>query len=103
VIALLLATGLLLIQDPPAVPESQATAPPGAASSQPDARTPVVAEVDAGDRMICRRERVVGSNRPQRICTTQRQRAEQAQAARNEMSRRDRAPEQNVSGNGDVF
>lgn len=35
------------------------------------------------DRVVCRRERVLGSNRPQRVCMTRRERAELRDAARN--------------------
>ena len=35
------------------------------------------------ERVICRRERVLGSNRPQRVCMTRRERTELRDAARN--------------------
>ena len=69
-------TLLLALQQSPTT-----TAPPQAPVTQlPDVRatgaTPATAtagEADDQDRVICRRERVLGSNRPQRVCMTRRE------------------------------
>lgn len=42
------------------------------------------------DRMICKRERVLGSNRPQRICMSQREREHLAIASRDAVERAQR-------------
>lgn len=41
-----------------------------------------------GDKMICRRERVVGTHRPQRICISKSDRAALAEKARDDLIRR---------------
>jgi hypothetical protein len=60
---------------------SQTTAPPTAPAQAPVATTlPPVSvtgaapAADPADRIVCRREHVMGSNRPQRVCMTVRQR-----------------------------
>lgn len=60
------ALSLVLIQDP-AVQGSQASA------ASAEAETQRAEEEARLDEVICRREHVVGSNRPQRICQTRRQ------------------------------
>lgn len=51
-------------------------------------------EADEGDRVICRREHVVGSNRPQRICLPKREWDAMRDDARNNADRLNRgAPE----------
>ena len=70
-----LALFLALQQTPPT-----STPPQPPATELPDVRVtgatpaaaPAAEEADE-DRVICRRERVVGSNRPQRICMTRRE------------------------------
>jgi len=65
VLALLMATGAVEPGDTPAV------ATPSAAST-PSASPPSQARTGLNDpnRLICKREHVVGSNRPQKICMT---------------------------------
>ena len=48
-------------------------APTGAAVQTPAPAAAPAEEPNERERMVCRRERVVGSNRPQRICMTQAQ------------------------------
>lgn len=50
------------------------SAPAPSPQAEPAAAPSAAADTDTendGDRVICRRERVLGSNRPQRICMTQ--------------------------------
>ncbi|MGQ2990048.1 MAG: hypothetical protein ACT6RD_11480 [Brevundimonas sp.] len=69
----------------------QSGAAPGDA---PDVATPVAPVTvtatqapvaDPRDRIVCRREHVLGSNRPQRICQTQRQWEAQRDQSREEL------------------
>lgn len=46
--------------------------------------------IDDPARVICRRERVVGSNRPQRTCMTARQWEEAREAARDALNKSER-------------
>lgn len=62
-----LALSLLLFQDPP-VAQATAQTPAEIAAAQEEAE-----EQARLDEVVCRREHVVGSNRPQRICQTRRQ------------------------------
>lgn len=58
----------LVLQEAPRPTPAAPTAPAGAAQA---ANTPqAVPREEEGQRMVCRRERLVGSNRPQRICMT---------------------------------
>lgn len=62
-----LALSLVLFQDPPVTQATQQTAAEVAAAQE-------AAEEEARlNEIICRRERVVGSNRPERICQTRRE------------------------------
>lgn len=54
--------------------------------SRPVASTPT-SERSNPERMICKRERIVGSNRPQRICMTARERDAIRDASRNQIDR----------------
>lgn len=57
------------------VPETEtAPAPPSAPRTEED-------------RVICKRERLVGSNRPQKVCMTQRERAQMRDRSRDMMDR----------------
>lgn len=69
---------LLAVQQTPPSAENPSSNPvaelPDVRVSGPaPAATNAGGETDAEDRVICRRERVVGSNRPQRICMTRRE------------------------------
>lgn len=67
--------------------QQQAQAAP-AAQAAPSAPTQVAPqETDDNNRQICRRERVVGSNRPQRICMTRREWNQQQDTSREMMDR----------------
>lgn len=50
-----------------------------------NANTGAQASADPRDRVVCRREHVLGSNRPQRICQTQRQWEAQRDQSREEL------------------
>jgi len=50
------------------------------------------------DRVICKRERLVGSNRPQKVCMTQRERAQMRDRSRDMMDRSTREQPQPLSG-----
>ncbi len=52
--------------------------------------------IDDPERVICRRERVVGSNRPQRTCMTARQWEESREAAREALNRSERGQVQSL-------
>ncbi|KAK0351134.1 hypothetical protein LTR94_026199, partial [Friedmanniomyces endolithicus] len=58
-----------------------------AAQPAPSAPEPAAAPAAPTERVVCRRERVVGSNRPQRICMTQGQRERQSDESRQMMDR----------------
>ncbi len=54
----------------------------------PAAPAPSVSEpANEDNRMVCRRERVVGSNRPQKVCLTRQQWQEQRDNSRQMMDR----------------
>jgi len=64
---------------------AQQTAPAPAAPAAP---APSVSEpANEDNRMVCRRERVVGSNRPQKVCLTRQQWQEQRDNSRQMMDR----------------
>jgi hypothetical protein len=65
---LFLALALSVQQAPQASPAPMQATPEAPAATQ--ARPPAD---DPDDRVVCRRERVLGSNRPQRICMTRQQ------------------------------
>ena len=70
-------------------PSSQQTpTAPSAATAAPE--TADRNGQDEADEMVCRRERVLGSNRPQRICMTRRQWAAERDAARETTRQMDR-------------
>lgn len=50
------------------------------------------------DRVICKRERLVGSNRPQKVCMTQRERAQMRDRSRDMMDRSTREQPQPLPG-----
>lgn len=103
-IVTLLATGMLFMQDQPTASASQATARSAETPGQSGARAAAGSEENPGDRMVCRREHVMGSNRPQRICMTERQRAQQSETARDQLNRRSQQGRgEDVSGVGDVY
>ena len=53
-------------------------------------------EADDGDRVICRREHVLGSNRPQRICMPKREWDAIREASRDNLNRMDRGTPQGL-------
>lgn len=62
--------------------------PAPAVQAAPSAPAPVTSpETDDDNRQICRRERVVGSNRPQRICMTRREWNQQEDTSREMLDR----------------
>lgn len=69
-------------------------------ATQPAAETtrrtapPVTGTAEGDDRVVCRRERVIGSNRPQRVCMTNRERARITQDSRDALN--------HVEGQGNV-
>ena len=73
-----LAFATLLLQDPtaPAAPSAQA-APATAPNEEPD----------DGVRLVCRRDRVVGSNLPERVCLPQREWDRMREVSRTERDR----------------
>lgn len=73
----------LSMQQAPQTPSVAASAAPETPAA---AQAPAPAE-DPGDRMVCRREHVLGSNRRERICMTQRQRAELQDRSEQELRR----------------
>lgn len=79
VIAVALFTGA---QETPRAQDPGEARPQAVLSTQADANVRENADSDE-DRVVCRRERVLGSNRPQRVCMTRRERAELRDAARN--------------------
>lgn len=57
-------------------------------ATAPVAPTPSISEpTNEDNRIVCRRERVVGSNRPQKICLTRQQWQEQRDNSRQMMDR----------------
>jgi pyruvate/2-oxoglutarate dehydrogenase complex dihydrolipoamide acyltransferase (E2) component len=81
----------LSVQQAPQTPPTGSSAPeaPAAAAAQ----TPAPAE-DSEDRIVCRREHVVGSNRRQQVCMTVRQRAELRDESRRQADRTGRGNDQ---------
>lgn len=69
---------LMLIGSPQAAPTQ---------SEQPQAVSESGTSSTDNQRLICRRERVVGSNRAQRICQTRQQWAEQSDQSRQMMDK----------------
>jgi len=57
----------------PQVPPATAPDASQATAGTQAAATPAPDAEDSEDRVVCRRERIVGSNRPQRTCMTRRQ------------------------------
>lgn len=74
----------LSVQQAPQTPTAQSSAPeaPNAAAAQTEA----TAE-DPEERVVCRREHVVGSNRRQQVCMTVRQRAQLRDESRRQADR----------------
>lgn len=66
--SVVLAFALLLLQQTPAPTVPQASPP-----ASPVVVAAATAPADPGDEIVCRREHVVGSNRPKRICAPRRQ------------------------------
>ncbi|MDP3800960.1 hypothetical protein [Brevundimonas sp.] len=66
-------------------------------STAPDAAAPAAAApaTDPGDRVVCRREHVLGSNRRERICMTVRQRAQLEDQSRQQLDRAGRGSDRN--------
>lgn len=88
---LLIATALLLLQA--AEPSAPAASPPPQGDSQ-DVATPVapvlveaprLTQEQQDQRVVCRRERVLGSNRAERICATVGERRAISDQARRDM------------------
>ncbi len=59
-------------------------------------RAPTVRAMDDPERVICRRERVVGTNRPQRVCMTAREWEVVRDASRETMNRSERGQVQSL-------
>ncbi|MDO9588993.1 MAG: hypothetical protein Q8R45_12125 [Brevundimonas sp.] len=85
--SLLFALALAGFQTPSA-PSATVQAAPGDASTA----APVT---DPGDRMVCRREHVLGSNRRERVCMTARQRAQIEDRSREQLQRSGRGSDRN--------
>jgi len=83
----------LSVQQAPQTPTAQSSAPeaPNAAAAQ----TQAPAE-DPEERVVCRREHVVGSNRRQQICMTVRERAQLRDESRREAERSGRRNHQQI-------
>ncbi len=78
-----------------AIQAAPATASVGAPSAEPvnGSQSASVQDRDSRndlDRVVCRRENVVGSNRPQRICHTRREWAAMREAAQDTLNRSER-------------
>lgn len=67
-------------------PSTQQSSPQPA----PVAQAEEEAEDAADEEVVCRRERVLGSNRPQRICMTRGEWADQSDASRESVRQMDR-------------
>lgn len=84
-IAILAALALVAVADEP---QAAPAAPAADAETSAEARRQAEREAEL-DRVVCRREHVVGTNRPQRICMTVREWEHQREMAR-EIMRDDR-------------
>lgn len=82
----LLMTAMLAMQSSPA-PSNQI------ASNE---RAPTARAMNDPERVICRRERVVGTNRPQRVCMTAREWEVVRDASRETMNRSERGQVQTL-------
>jgi len=84
----------LSVQQAPQTPPAEASAPvaPVAAAAE----TPPPAE-DPEERIVCRREHVVGSNRRQQVCMTVRQRSELRDESRRQSDRTGRGNDQVIA------
>lgn len=80
---LIVSLALSILQASPGSPAPAANDTPPA-SAQAAVSPP---EIDPRDEMVCRREVVVGSNRPQRVCLTVRQRQQIREQARSEVGK----------------
>ena len=79
--------------------ESPAPAPAPAAAPAPAVTAPAKPAADDPNRIVCTREHVVGSNRPQKVCMTVAQREElKAAADRSLDPTRRRAGGQDIPG-----
>lgn len=76
-------------QTAPAAPPAPTA--PAAAPAPTAAPTPPAKKKDDPNRVVCTREHVVGSNRPQRICMTVREREELRQRAVDSQNRQNGA------------
>ena len=75
----------LSVQQAPQTPPVEARAPVAPAAAA--AETPTPAEDDPEERIVCRREHVVGSNRRQQVCMSVRQRSELRDESRRQADR----------------
>ena len=76
---MMIAFGMMLSLTLAQQPDPSPAAPPPSISSPTNDRE--------DSRIVCRRERVVGSNRPQKICLTRQQWQEQRDSSRQMMDR----------------
>ena len=82
----LLAAALLFQSQEPAAPAADTSAEATAAAEREAER----------NRVVCRREHVVGSNRPQRVCRTRREWDAMADTSREQMDRATRGQPQEL-------
>lgn len=64
----------------------------GAATPTPAPSAPAKPSLDDPDRIVCTRERVVGSNRPRKVCMTMAQREEYREQSRRALDETRRGP-----------
>jgi hypothetical protein len=91
-VALFAAVLTLQAQDP-----QEATPVPGVVTVAP---APAAEREDDMDRQVCRREHVVGSNRPQRVCRTRREWEAMRDTSRQQMDRATRGQPQELPRTG---
>lgn len=90
----LFAVTALLLQASQAATPSQA---PATTTLPPVSVTGAAPAADPADRIVCRREHVMGSNRPQRVCMTVRQRDLEREQSREFGNRMDSRGEVNTA------
>lgn len=86
-IALMIST--LLVLSPEQSPQSQDALAPISASDRSGEQMATSKNPDEGNNVVCRNERIMGSNRSERVCMTPRQRETLRANARDARERRD--------------